>query len=158
MSLVESTTLIPAPVQQVWETLADVGSIADWHPGVAQSPVFSANRTGLGAARRIEMYDGNTAVETVTALEEGRAVAVTMSEHKMPMSRGVATFVVEADADGTRVTMSMDYDMKFGPAGWLLDALLLRRVMKKLIPSVLDGLRHHLTTGEVIPEGWQRNA
>ncbi len=77
------------------ETVADVGTIAEWHPGVAQSPVITPQASGLGAARRVELYDGSTAVETVTSLEEGRSVTVLMSDHTMPLSHGAAAFEVE---------------------------------------------------------------
>jgi len=155
MSQLSATTVVHAPIDRVWQTVADVGTIAEWHPGVAHSPVLTANRTGLGATRRIELYDGGTVVEEVTSLDEGRSVTVTMSEHAMPLSHGTATFEVEADGnDRTRVTMMMDYQMKYGPFGWLMNVLMLRRIMRKLLASVLAGLGHHLVTGEHIGQNW----
>ena len=155
MNHVSATTVVHVPIDRVWLTLADVGTIADWHPGVARSPVLTANRTGLGATRRIELYDGSTVVEEVTSLDESCSVTVTMSEHAMPLSHGTATFKVEADgSDRTRVTMMMDYKMKYGPVGWLMNVLMLRRIMKKLLASVLAGLDHHLVTGEHIGQNW----
>ncbi len=151
MNHLSTTTVVNAPIDRVWQTLADVGTIAEWHPGVAHSPVLTSSRTGLGATRRIELYDGSTVMEEVTSLDEGRSVTVTMSEHAMPLSYGTATFKVEADGnDRTLVTMMMDYKMKYGPLGWLLNVLILRRMMKKLLASVLAGLGHHLVTGEHI--------
>jgi uncharacterized protein YndB with AHSA1/START domain len=154
--ILSHTTPIAAPISRVWQTLADVGTIAEWHLGVKASPVLSDAATGMGARRRIELYDGGTSIETVTAFEEGRSLTVTMSEHTMPMSRCLATFSVEADGpDAARVTFTMDYDMKWGPAGWLIDTVMLRRVLRGLQASVLAGLDHHLRTGEHIGEGWE---
>jgi uncharacterized protein YndB with AHSA1/START domain len=159
MNQLSTTATIHTPINLVWETIADVGKIAEWHPGVAQSPVLADNRTGLGATRRVEHYDGSTVVEKVTSLEEHRSVTVTMSEHTMPLSLGVATFAVEADGDDrTLVTMTMDYEMKYGPLGWLLNAVMLRRIMVKLLASVLAGLNHHLVTGEHIGQNWEAEA
>jgi len=155
MSQLSSTATVRAPLARVWETLADVGTIAEWHPGVEHSPVLSTNPTGLGAARRVELYDGTSAVEEVTSLDEGRSLTVSMSDHTMPLSRGAATFEVEADGDDrTRVTMTMDYEMKYGPLGWLMNAMLLRPIISKLLVSVLSGLDHHLVTGEHIGKNW----
>ena len=155
MSQLSSTATVRAPLTRVWETIADVGTIAEWHPGVERSPVLSTHRTGLGAVRRVELYDGTSSVEKVTSLEEGRSVTVTMSEHTMPLSRGAATFEVEADGDDrTLVTMTMDYEMKYGPLGWLMNAVMLRPILGKLLASVLSGLDHHLVTGEHIGQGW----
>jgi len=155
MNQLSTTTVVHAPIDRVWQTLADVGTIAEWHPGVAHSPVLTASRTGLGATRRIELYDGGTVVEKVTSLDEGRSVTFTMSEHAMPLSYGTATFKVEADGnDHTLVTMMMDYEMKYGPFGWLLNVVMLRGIMKKLLASMLAGLDHHLVTGEHIGQNW----
>ena len=156
MNKVSAKATINAPIARVWETVADVGMIADWHPEVARSPVLSDHRTGLGATRRIELYDGSSVVEEVTALEERRSMTVTMSEHSMPLSVGMATFTVEAASDDrSTASMTMEYRMKYGPLGWLLNAVMLRRVMAKLLASVLTGLNHHLVTGEHIGENWE---
>ena len=155
MSQLSSKATVRAPLSRVWETIADVGTIAEWHPGVERSPVLSAHRTGLGAVRRVELYDGTSSVEEVTSLDEGRSLTVTMSEHSMPLSRGAATFEVEADGDErTLVTMTMDYEMKYGPLGWLMNAVMLRPIIGKLLASVLSGLDHHLVTGEHIGKDW----
>lgn len=155
MFQISRTTTVHAPIDRVWQMLADVGTISAWHPGVESSPVLSTHRTGLGAKRRVELYDGSSSVEEVTSLEEGRSLTVTMSEHTMPLSHGAATFAVEADGDGrTTVTMSMDYEMKYGPLGWLMNAAMLRPILGKLFAKVLAGLDHHLQTGEEIGKSW----
>ncbi|MBN4049460.1 SRPBCC family protein [bacterium AH-315-N03] len=155
MSQLSRTATVRAPLARVWETIADVGTIAEWHPGVERSPVLSADRTGLGAIRRVELYDGTSAVEEVTSLDEGRSITLSMSDFTMPLSRGAATFEVEADGDDrTLVTMTMDYEMKYGPLGWLMNAVMLRPIMGKILASVLSGLDHHLVTGEHIGQNW----
>lgn len=155
MSQLSSTKTVRAPITRVWEVLADVGTIDQWHPGVERSPVLSNSPRGLGATRRVELYDGTSAVEKVTSLDEGRSLTLTMSEFSMPFTRGAATFEVEADGpDSTRVTMTLEYEMKYGPFGWLMNALMLRPIIGKLLSSVLAGLDHHLVTGEPIGKGW----
>jgi len=155
MTQLSTTAAVHAPLARVWETIADVGTIAEWHPGVEHSPVLSTQRSGLGAVRRVELYDGSSSVEEVTSLEEGRSLSVTMSDHTMPLSRGVATFALEPDGDDrTLVTMTMDYDMKYGPLGWLMNAVMLKPIIGKLLVSVVSGLDHHLVTGERIEKGW----
>jgi uncharacterized protein YndB with AHSA1/START domain len=159
MSLVSKSAIVRAPHSRVWEAIADVGQIAQWHPGVERSPVVSNQRSGLGATRRVELYDGSSAVEEVTGLDEGRSLTVVMSEHSMPLSRGAATFVVEDAGDGTtRVTMSLDYEMKYGAFGWLMNNLMLRPIVGKLLSSMIAGLDHHLVTGEAIERGWKPSA
>ncbi len=35
MNQLSTTTVVRAPIDRVWQTLADVGTIPEWHPGVA---------------------------------------------------------------------------------------------------------------------------
>ncbi len=44
----------------------------------------------------------------------------------------------------------MDYDPKFGPVGWLMDAVMMRPMMAGMFDQVLAGLEHHLRTGEIV--------
>ncbi len=155
MSQLSRSATINAPLNQVWQTIADVGSIANWHPGVENSPVLSESATGLGAKRRVELYDGSSAVEEVTALEEGRFATLTMSEFDMPLKEGAVTFRVDAEGGKTQVTMTLDYEMKYGPAGWLMNAVMLRPILGGLFAKVLAGLDHHIATGEVIGKDWK---
>ena len=156
MSKISVAAAVRAPSSQVWDMIADVGTIASWHPGVAKSAVLSGNRSGLGAKRRLELYQGGAAVEEVTAVVEGSSVTLAMSDHTMPLSRGEVAFELRADGDErTQVTMSLDYDMKYGPLGWLMNLLVLRPIMRKLFGAVIAGLEHHLLTGEKIGQNWK---
>ncbi|CAB9531960.1 expressed unknown protein (Partial), partial [Seminavis robusta] len=56
---VENT--VNAPVSEVWDRLAgDIGSIAEWNPGVKDSYTLEgAKKTGLGAQRHCNLGGGN---------------------------------------------------------------------------------------------------
>lgn len=43
---------------------------------------------------------------------------------------------IEPHEGGTRITQSLEYQVKFGPLGWLLD----RMVMKRRLTATLDGV------------------
>jgi ribosome-associated toxin RatA of RatAB toxin-antitoxin module len=159
MSQLPVTAIVRAPIDTVWNMVADVGTVADWHPAVQQAPVLSPNRIGLGAKRRCEFYDGTSVVEEVVRLDEGRSLTVALSDFSMPLSRAEATIGLEPDGpERTKVTFTMDYDMKYGPAGWLMNATMLRPMMGKLLARVLAGLDHHLVTGENVGKDWVAQA
>ncbi len=48
------------------------------------------------------------------------------------------------------VTAFIDFQMKFGPVGALLDKLVLRRQFRKVMALGLGGLKYHVETGEVV--------
>ncbi len=55
-----------------------------------------------------------------------------------------------ADGDGTIVSVSPDYQLKFGPIGALVDRLILGRQMRKGMDELLAGLKYHVETGELV--------
>lgn len=143
--------IIHAPREAVWKAIADVGYIHNWHPKVKASPVLSSSGTGVGAKRRCEFYDGSSVVEEVVAVEEGRSVRLSLSEFSMPFSRAAAVLEVEdVGDDKARITMTMDYETRYGPVGWLMDAAMIKPMMTSMLGEVLAGLDHHLRTGEYV--------
>ena len=49
--------------------------------------------------------------------------------------------------------MRMTYRMKFGLPGRLMDLMMARRQFRKMANAVLEGLKHHVETGDVIEDG-----
>ncbi len=155
MSLVTATRLIHASPETVWALIADVTTVGAWHPSVKTADLLSPEPTGLGATRRCNFYDGTSVIETVTGVEEGRSVHFELSEFSLPMARFEAELTLTATPNGTsQLTFVLDYDLKYGVLGSLMNLLAVRGQMSKLMNNVLAGLDHHLKTGEEIGEGW----
>ncbi len=151
MSTITKSVTINAPTSRIWDAIKDVGYVHNWHPVVEASPVLSDNASGLGASRRCEMYDGSSVVETVTELTEGRRVVLELSDFSLPLNNASASITLDPVDDGTtRVTMEMNYEVKYGPAGWLMDQMMMKRMMGSLFLKVLGGLDHHVRTGEYV--------
>ncbi|MGH1340178.1 MAG: SRPBCC family protein [Nannocystales bacterium] len=153
MQNVTVTRIVHAEIKTVWDLVADVTRVVNWHPSVHRVDLLSENATGLGAARRCNFYDGTSVRETVTELDEGSRLKVVLSEYSLPMKTFEAEIRLQAMADGnTQVTFSMNYEMKFGIFGKAMNALMVRGQMTKLMSSVLSGLDQHGATGEIIGE------
>ena len=107
------------------------------------------------ATRVCRFYDGTELTEKVVEYTEGERMNVEFVEFSMPLKRANVVFEVrEVDADHTEVSVSMDYDMKLGPLGWLIDVIVLKPTMRKVFVRMLEGLSHHARTGELIgPDG-----
>ena len=70
----------------------------------------------------------------------------------MPLKRNVVDFTVETDGDGTLVSVSPDYELKFGPLGVLMDKLFAGRQFRNGMAEMLAGLKHHVETGELVDD------
>lgn len=105
----------------------------------------------MGATRVCTFYDGTELTEAITEYRDGEFMRVAFVEHSMPFHYANIDFTVrEVDPGRTEVALEMDYAMKMGPIGWLLNALMIGPVMKKVFRRMLEGLNHHVTTGELI--------
>ena len=68
----------------------------------------------------------------------------------LPMKYVRNRFSVSPAGNGTVVTAFIDFQMKFGPVGALMDKLVLRRQFRKVMTHGRGGLNHHVKTGEVV--------
>lgn len=151
MSNLAVTIEVNAPAERVWEVVSDFGGVHKFHPLVETSPLLTKNDRGLGAKRRCEFYDKTSIVEEVTKWDEGKSYSVVISEASMPLKRANATMRISPiDGDSSEVILAMDYEVKYGPVGKLMDMFMMRRMMGKMFGKVLKGLAHHAATGELI--------
>ena len=160
MSAITVSRTLPFPVETVWEKLADFGGIHRFSAGVEHSPINAGTpATGVGAERNCKLYDGNNLQERITEFVVNERLAVEIFETSMPLAKAGGRFELKALPDGgTHLSMTMEYSVKYGPLGWMMDAMMMRRMMTNNLGNLLAALGHHMTTGENIEKGWKRSA
>ena len=137
---------------QVLELLADVTTVDKWNTHVKKVDLASTDKQGLGAARVCHFYDGTSLKETVTELDDSH-VKMIVSEFSLPLRDMNIEFTVKPStrhADGTDLTFSANYNVKYGPIGYLLGVTVLKMKLHDVQTKVLAGIDHHLATGERI--------
>ena len=146
---------INAPKETVWEVLADLGSIYKWNPGVSHSYSTSSETEGEGAMRHCDLQ--NAKGGSIGYLEErafdwrdGDGFTIDVYESNLPLKRNHVRFDLESNGDGTIVTITPDYALKFGPLGVLADLLIGRRQLKKGMAAMAAGLKYHIETGGLV--------
>ena len=142
---------IAAPKEKVWEALADLGGIYKWNPGVASSHATSESTGGDGAMRHCDLQrKGDYLEERAFDWREGEGFKIDIYETNLPLKRNVVEFSIEAAGDGTIVTVTPDYELKFGPLGMLMDRLFAGRQLRQGMDGLLAGLKYHVETGELV--------
>lgn len=151
MRTVLATRTIDLEQTQLWNILDDFGGIYRFHPAVERSPLLGRQRSGLGARRRCEFYDGSQVVEEIIDYQPGQQLTVDIVEGSLPLEQAQGTIALAPLQDGgTEVSFRIDYKPKYGPLGAVMDALVMRRSFRKLLARVLEGLETHARTGAVI--------
>ena len=148
MSNVRVSKRVKVPAGRVWEVLSDYGNIYKFHPKVKASSILTGNDRGLGAKRRCEFHDKSSVVEEITEWEEGKGFSLVLSEISMPLKRAEASMrVAPLGSDASTVTISMDYDVKYGPMGRLMDLMMMRGMMRKMFSQLIEGLEEYALSG-----------
>jgi ribosome-associated toxin RatA of RatAB toxin-antitoxin module len=156
MSQVVVSHIVSSPVANVWAVLADFGGIHHFSAGVQSSPINDGTpSTGVGAERNCHLYDGNNIQERITEFVENRRIGIDIFQTSMPLKTASASFELEPAEGGCKVTMTMDYEVKYGILGKAMDAMMMKGMMTKNLGGLLRTLDEHLVTGEDIPKGWK---
>ena len=147
---VTSNVNIDAPPDKVWSVLADLGSIYKWNPGVAKSHSTSELTQGEGATRHCDLDDKNHLEERAFDWREGESFKIDVFESTLPLASNIVSFQIAPAGDATRVSVTADYKLKFGPIGALMDVLFGKRMLQRGFDDMMAGLKHHIETGELI--------
>lgn len=131
------------PPERIWALLADLEAVERYNPGVRRAALDGAQASGVGARRACELVPKGRVVERVTHWEEGRALGLEVVESDWPIHFMRWVTSIEPSDRGTRITQALDYAVKFGPLGWLLDRLVMRRKLTATLDDVFASLAKH---------------
>ncbi len=155
MTSIARSITVNAERRQVWAALADFGGIAAWNPGVKASKLTSTRTAGPDITRECQLAPMGTVQERVVEWIDERLLSIEIYEFKnVPgMRSALATFELTAVAEGTKVTMHMDYRVGLGPLGAGMNAMMMRRQFGAAATKLLAGLKLHVETGEPVGKG-----
>jgi hypothetical protein len=124
------------PPESVWSVLADLEAVQHYNPTVRTAVVKGTRRSGVGAERVCELAPKGRVVERVTHWEDGCAVGLEVTESDWPIRLMRWVTRIEPRDGGSHISQALEYQVKFGPLGWLLDVF----VMKRKLSATLDGV------------------
>ena len=151
MTVLENSIRIDAPPEKVWSVLASLDTLAKYDPGVARSEIVSPVTEGPGAARKCDLTPGGWFKERVADWHPNETISFELYECTLPVRRLQHAYTLVREGTATVVRQRMEYQLKFGPVGRLLDALIVRRKWNAGIRGFLSGLKSYA-------EGQQRSA
>lgn len=140
MTIIEHDLAAACPPDKVWALLADLEAVAGYNPLVKTARFRGPRTEGVGAERECELQPRGKVTERVTVWEEGRALGLEVAESNWPIHFMRWITRIEQDRNGTRIAQKLEYRMKFGPLGWFLDRLVMRRTIRRNVGRALGGL------------------
>jgi carbon monoxide dehydrogenase subunit G len=152
MARISGEIHIQAAKEEVWATIADLGAVQGFHPGVCTSYYTSERRQGVGASRHCDLKPFGSVEERATEWNEGESVTLEIYDGKsMPPFRAAhGKMSVESNGAGTIARLTLEYEMRYGLLGRVMDRLMVRSRFERMVPAVLAGLKRKMENGTVV--------
>jgi hypothetical protein len=133
--IVESLEMNTTP-DRVWAIMGGFGSIADWHPAIASSPV----KDGV----RILMLEGGGEVHEplVEHSDAERYYVYAISSGPFPITGYLSRLSVEQAGSGARMTWTGEFETETSE-----DAATYEQVFRNVYTSGMDGIREQAEKG-----------
>src|SRR5882672_5267381 len=108
--------------------LTDLELLEKYDPTVKKSTLLSSEKTGIGAKRKVLMLDGkNWFDEKVTVFKPNEALTFQLTDCSFPIEALTHSYNFEKKGEQTKVKQVMQYRVKYGLLGKLLDVLMIRK-------------------------------
>jgi len=148
MTVLENSIRIDTAPEKVWSVLASLAALAKYDPGVSRVEIVSEAKEGPGAARRCDLTPGGWFKERIADWRPNEALSFELYECSLPVRRLRHSYTLVREGGATVVRQQMEYELKFGPLGKLLDAVMVRRKWDAGIKAFLSGLKRCAETDQ----------
>ena len=143
MTTLHNEIIIEASMERIWEALTNVEALEKYDPTVMKSTAITQTKSGIGSARRVQMRDGkNWFEEKCTVLRPHEALTYELTDCSFPIHGLKHSYSFEnLDGGRLKVKQVMEYKVKFGFFGKIMDVLMVRRQSDKGIKAFMEGLK-----------------
>lgn len=145
MTTLRNEIIIDAPLEKIWGALSQVDELDKYDPTVTKSKATSENKSGIGAARKVEMKDGkNWFEEKCTISKPNESLAYELTACSFPVHQLKHTYSFEKVGTKVKVKQIMEYEVKFGWVGKIMDVLIIRKQSDSGIKKFFSGLKNYM--------------
>lgn len=144
MTTLQNEITINASIEKLWEILADASILDQYDPTVKKCTLISSNKSGIDAKRKVDMLDGkNWFEEKITVFEPYKALSFQLTDCSFPIKGLKHSYSFEKVGTQTKVKQLMEYTVKFGLLGKLLDSIMIRKQSDQGIKKFFAGLKQY---------------
>jgi len=144
MTTLHNEILIDAPLEKIWEALTNIEELDQYDPTVKKSTAVSPQKSGMGAKRKVDMQDGkNWFDEEVTEYKPNEALTYELTACSFPVHKLKHRYSFEKIGNQIKVKQVMEYQIKFGFFGKILDTLMIRKQSDNGIKKFFAGLKSY---------------
>lgn len=142
MSTLINSITIDAPIGRIWSILTDLELLDKTDPTVKKATLISEIKTGLHAKRKVIMQDGkNWFDEMITVFNPNEKLVYQLTDCSFPIKGLKHTYSFEIIGNQTKVQQVMEYTVKFGLIGVIMDKIMIGKQFNSGINLFLNGLK-----------------
>jgi ribosome-associated toxin RatA of RatAB toxin-antitoxin module len=136
MTTISLHRTVDAPRAVVWDVITDQELYGEVAPNLSSVAVVEG--AGKGMIRRCVDTEGNEWTESCTHWEDGQAFAVSVHVessvfHRRFFTRMDGEWRLSEDDDGVRMTITFDFDPRYGPIG-----VLISKYFEYIAPGIIE--------------------
>ena len=133
---------INASIDKIWSILTDLELLDKTDPTVKKATRISENKTGLEAKRKVLMQDGkNWFDEKITVFKPNEELVYQLTDCSFPIKGLKHTYSFQKIDNSIKVQQIMEYTVKFGIIGVLMDQMMINKQFNSGINKFLNGLK-----------------
>jgi hypothetical protein len=123
--------------------LGNFADAAKWTPSVVMSRQNGDRTAGTGASRVLKHVWGFQLEEVVTAWDEGRGHTFVVKA-PFPLRNVKETWTIDTGSRDASVSTAVEYDMRLGAIGYLIDQVLMRHLIRREMRLGLAALKRYV--------------
>ena len=118
MARAHASSVIDAPIEQVWNRIRDFDGLPNWHPGVATSKIEGGQPSDqVGCVRVLTLQDGAPIRERLLEMSDlGHHYSYSILESPLPVANYRATLRLRRISDGNRTFAEWSASFDANPA------------------------------------------
>ncbi|GAA6209468.1 hypothetical protein NBRC116601_27610 [Cognatishimia sp. WU-CL00825] len=137
---------LDATPEEVWAVIGRYMQAEQYCPLVVSVEALTTGEDGVGSKRRNFFENGTSITEKVIEWTPNRGQLIECSEFgSIPFRRLIAQIdIVPSHGKRTTLKWALDFQVKFGPLGWLLGQLVMKRAFGKIVMGNLDAIAERI--------------
>lgn len=140
-----------ASKQAAWSLLADYGNIHKYTSGVVASRLTTSEKQGLGATRRCDLPGkpgSSYVVEKILEWKDGDSFAFVITDTNAPIKDAKVSWTVRERGRNSELVVQGQYRTKLGILGVVMNALVIKRQLRKNLTAILNDIKNVLERDE----------
>ncbi len=138
--------VVRLPPAATWDRLSDLSLAHHYVPGIRRTEITTAERRGVGASRKVYRSATDAMDETVVEWEEGVGFRLRLhyGDGGPPAPFEQAWFryrIEDGDTTATRLSLALEYEMRWGTAGRILGALGTHWIIRRQVQTIANRLK-----------------